>query len=260
MRTLKLTQISLATHQTFAALESISQELHILSMAPPEPQAQRPNDERRERSGRGQESYSDRLDPPIAQLLAGGRGGPILSKDGRPLQPFTLLDSRERLRQGVFRPGHNLPTMTIDEYLEEERRRGGMIEGGGEQSLQRPEVDEDDMERADQETMKAREWDEFKEANPKSVEPTPCGALLTDQGIWEHNEQRLRNEWFSLMPALISLSRRSIRMRIALNLAEPPALGRSIAKGSTTNKSVRSENMADVFKEQIVTLACAFED
>jgi hypothetical protein len=41
------------------------------------------------------------------------------------LRPFTLLDSRDRLRKGVFGPGHNLPTMTIDEYLEEERRRGG---------------------------------------------------------------------------------------------------------------------------------------
>jgi len=57
--------------------------------------------------------------------------------------------------------------MTIDEYLEEERKRGGIIEGGGPQSAIRPEVDEDDMDKADEETMKARGWDEFKEANPK---------------------------------------------------------------------------------------------
>lgn len=57
--------------------------------------------------------------------------------------------------------------MTIDEYLEEERRRGGMIEGGGENSLLRPEPDEDNTEKADEETMKARAWDEFTEANPK---------------------------------------------------------------------------------------------
>jgi len=57
--------------------------------------------------------------------------------------------------------------MTIDEYLEEERKRGGIIEGGGPQSATRPEVDEDDMDKADEETMKARAWDEFKEANPK---------------------------------------------------------------------------------------------
>lgn len=71
------------------------------------------------------------------------------------------------MRNGVFRPDHNLPTMTIDEYLEEEKRRGGIIDGGGEQSGVPAEPDEDDLQRADAETMKAREWDEFKEENPK---------------------------------------------------------------------------------------------
>ena len=83
------------------------------------------------------------------------------------MRPFTLLDTRQRMQAGVFRPDHSLPTMTIDEYLEEERRRGGMIEGGGPQSGVQPEPDEDDMDKADQETMKARAWDEFVEANPK---------------------------------------------------------------------------------------------
>ena len=52
-----------------------------------------------------------------------------------------------------------------------ERRRGGIIEGGGEASWKAGEVepDEDDFERADRETMKAREWDEFTEANPKGA-------------------------------------------------------------------------------------------
>ena len=57
--------------------------------------------------------------------------------------------------------------MTIDEYLAEEKRRGGMIEGGGEQSGRPVEPDEDNLDKADMETMKAREWDEFTESNPK---------------------------------------------------------------------------------------------
>ena len=121
----------------------------------------------RRRPGSNKDSYSDRLDPPLTQLLRGGKAGPILSKEGKPLQPFTLLDKRQRMQDGVFRPDHNLPTMTIDEYLEEEKRRGGMIEGGGEQSAVPAEPDEDDLLRADAETMKAREWDEFTEENPK---------------------------------------------------------------------------------------------
>jgi hypothetical protein len=55
--------------------------------------------------------------------------------------------------------------MSIDDYLEEERRRGGIIEGGNNDEVQ--EIDEDDMNKADEETMKARSWDEFKEANPR---------------------------------------------------------------------------------------------
>lgn len=71
------------------------------------------------------------------------------------------------MQQGVFRPDHSLPTMTIDEYLDEEKKRGGIIEGGGPQSGIQPEPNEDDMDKADEETMKARAWDEFKEENPK---------------------------------------------------------------------------------------------
>lgn len=121
----------------------------------------------RERSRQYRDTYSDRLDPDLLQLRNGRKGGPILSKEGKPLKPFTLLDKRQQLRDGVFGPDHSLPTMTIDEYLEEEKRRGGMIEGGGEQSGMPTEPEEDNFIKADIETMKAREWDEFVEANPK---------------------------------------------------------------------------------------------
>jgi immunoglobulin-binding protein 1 len=147
----------------------IAKELKILALMPSTSPATPENaaaDYRQRQSG-GHDNYSERVDPPLSQLLNGGEAGPILSKDGKPLKPFTLLDSRQRLRDGVFRPDHSLPTMTIDEYLEEEKRRGGMIEGGGEQSGRPAEPDEENYEKADIETMKAREWDEFTEANPK---------------------------------------------------------------------------------------------
>lgn len=167
MRQLYLAEVNLYTHQTFQSLDLISQEISMLSQmrdAPPQPESTWQTDRRRptntENSG-----YSDRLDAPIDQLLRGGRLGPLLNKDGKPLQPFTLTDRRTPLQQGVFRPGHNLPTMSIDDYLEEERKRGGIIEGGNNDEVQ--EIDEDDMKKADEETMKARSWDEFKEANPR---------------------------------------------------------------------------------------------
>jgi immunoglobulin-binding protein 1 len=170
LRDLYLTNIRFCAHQAFQSLESIAQELQILALAPPvSPRGtEAAASDHRARNSAADE-YSDRLDPPISQPLARGKVGLVLNKDGKPLRPFTLLDNREQLRKGVFRPGHNLPTMTIDEYLEEERRRGGIIEGGGGASGVRPELDEDNYEKADQETVKARAWDEFKEANPKYV-------------------------------------------------------------------------------------------
>lgn len=124
----------------------------------------------RERMGlrdKDDSSSSDRLDR--RDMLSTANKGPILSSGGKPLRPFTLLDSRQTLKAGVFKSGHNLPTMTIDEYLEEERARGGIIEGGGAASGLSPEPDEDNYEKGDEETLKAREWDEFTEANPKYV-------------------------------------------------------------------------------------------
>ncbi|PNS18848.1 hypothetical protein CAC42_5387 [Sphaceloma murrayae] len=165
-RTLHLQHVQYGVHQAFQMLESIVQELHILALAPPprpEPDLNGTLDERdRERQGDG---YSDRLDGP----MSAGLKGALLDAKGRPMRPFTLLDKRQELQAGVFRPDHSLPTMTIDEYLDEEMRRGGIIEGGGEKSGMRPEPDEDDFEKADAETMKARAWDDFTEENPKGA-------------------------------------------------------------------------------------------
>ena len=167
IRRLYLAEIDLYTHQTFQALDLLVQELSMLShmrnAAPPPDQSQQEDSRRRNAEDSG---YSDRLDAPLSQLMRGGKGGPILNSSGKPMQPFTLLDRRTQLQQGVFKPSHNLPTMTIDEYLEEEKRRGGVIEGG-DQSATQEVIDEDDLDKADEETMKARYWDEFKEANPR---------------------------------------------------------------------------------------------
>jgi hypothetical protein len=59
-----------------------------------------------------------------------GKDKPMLSKEGRPLQPFVIMNKREQLKSQVFGYGHNLPTMSIDEYLEQEKERGNIIEGG----------------------------------------------------------------------------------------------------------------------------------
>nr|CDP30645.1 Putative PP2A regulatory subunit TAP46 [Podospora anserina S mat+] len=173
VREVHLANLAYRVHLTFNALDSLNREMEILSMAPPQPppsaqqNQQQAEDDRRRRGITSDGSYNDRLD--IMNRALGGKGGPILSQQGKPLQPFTLLANRQEIAKGVFRPSHNLPTMTIDEYLEEERRRGGIIEGGGEASGQVPEPDEDDYEKAEKEMYKARAWDEFVEENPRGA-------------------------------------------------------------------------------------------
>ncbi|CAO3633501.1 unnamed protein product [Mucor hiemalis] len=105
---------------------------------------------------------------PVINRATWGKDKPMLSKEGRPLQPFVIMNKREQMKSKVFGYGHNLPTMTIDEYLDQERERGGIIEGGGEQP-EKPPIDDNDYDALDAETMKKREWDEFVEANPKGA-------------------------------------------------------------------------------------------
>ncbi|KAK7403124.1 Type 2A phosphatase-associated protein 42 [Neonectria punicea] len=157
VRELYLTHVTFAVHSTFQALDSLNREFDILAQAPPSlptsaSDAAKPDDD------------DSRLDQPMRRPLAGG--GPLLSSQGKPLQPFTLVGSRTDLARGVFRSGHNLPTMSIDEYLEEEKRQGNILQGGVEE---KPVVDEDDMEEADRATYKARAWDEFTDHNPKGA-------------------------------------------------------------------------------------------
>lgn len=177
VRAVYLAELEYCTHMTFQGLEGLNREAEVLLQAP-EPllpsTTSVAEDERRRREEQGDEpDQSGRVEARIPMMrLQSAVGGPLLSKKGKPLQPFTLLGSsgdrtRQEIASGVFRPGHNLPTMTIDEYLAEERRRGGIIEGGGEASGQRPEPDEDDMDKADAEIMRMREWDDFAEANPR---------------------------------------------------------------------------------------------
>ncbi|KAJ5101751.1 hypothetical protein NUU61_003973 [Penicillium alfredii] len=136
-RRLYLAELQLYTHQTFQSLDLLLQELTMLSAMRNAPPTQLPADDPRQRSNLGGSHYSDRLDPSLSQLLNGGRNGPILNNKGKPMQPFTLLDRRSQLQQGVFRPSHNLPTMTIDEYLEEEKRRGNFVQGESSRAFNR---------------------------------------------------------------------------------------------------------------------------
>lgn len=82
----------------------------------------------------------------------------------RVQEPFTLLKTRDTVRDGVFRPGHRLPTMTIDEYLAIERQRGGIIESTGGANAAEPESEDEDRVAEDEgRLMAARRMDAYKD-------------------------------------------------------------------------------------------------
>ncbi|KAM4056788.1 TAP42-like family protein [Hirsutella rhossiliensis] len=164
VREVYLAHVAYAVHLTFQALDSLNRECDLLAQAPPpQPSVALRAHNPVASTGADDDDATSRLDQPLRRTL--NQGGPLLSQAGKPMQPFTLVSSRTDLARGVFRPGHNLPTMSIDQYLAEERRRGNILEGGTDPA--KPRVDEDDMDAVDRETYKAREWDDFKDENPR---------------------------------------------------------------------------------------------
>lgn len=191
---------------SLSALDSTFTELQLLQSMPPDAESQSQGraaqefDQTQRRQNRGENENSDwRLD----RRWGVGNDSPILDTKGKPLRPFTILpggqpsnagargmgtaqdqlDARRRLQAQVFQPGHRLPTMTIDEYLAEEERRGNIIKGGGQASADKlttketlalraegHNVSTEDAEEAEeQRRRKAIDWDDFAEANPKGV-------------------------------------------------------------------------------------------
>ena len=84
-------------------------------------------------------------------------------------RPFKLVKDRKQIASDAFKYGHSLPTMTIDEYLSLERKRGNIIEGGGAGSAIKREIDEDNEGEMEIELLKARAFDEIKDSTKHSV-------------------------------------------------------------------------------------------
>ena len=94
------------------------------------------------------------------------KNGPLLSKEGKILRPFIIRSNRQDLKDKVFKPGHNLPSMTVDEYLTREFERGNFLKGGTQGKTEKiiHDMNEEELEKK---LMKERAWDEFKDDNPK---------------------------------------------------------------------------------------------
>ncbi|KAG9126061.1 hypothetical protein FRC07_005062 [Ceratobasidium sp. 392] len=178
LRELSILYLRLLFTQANASLLQLSQELQLLRNIPPPP----PSTQSAETSRPQDDTW--RLD----QTARGGPDGrgPLMDAKGRPLRPFTIMPAshvaeRTRLQEEVFRPDYRLPTMTIDEYLAEEERRGNIIQGGGKTSEEAPtpserlaiDAEQDGTrfgeEESEEKRLKDEDWAVYTDENPKGM-------------------------------------------------------------------------------------------
>lgn len=155
LRQLKLCKLRQLSYKAFGEIEQILYEIELLTnftSSPPPEHDENPSVSPEKSSST---DFTDKLET---------LNKPLLSKNGKILRNFTLTDSKSQLQKKVFGYGQYGPTMTVEEFLEKEFESGRVLQGGEEPE---EDQDEDKEEWQDRETYKAREWDEFKEANPK---------------------------------------------------------------------------------------------
>lgn len=159
--------------RTAQCIASASQELELLRSMPalPRPTSRAAADT--------SESEQWRLDRSTSRLPT---SGPLMTPQGKVLRPFTITSaSREEVASNIFQPSYRLPTMSIDEYLEEEQRRGNIIQGGGQASYDAPTSTEQrkltaendgskDAQQAEEEQRQIDlHWDQFTEHNKRGA-------------------------------------------------------------------------------------------
>ncbi|KAI8999805.1 TAP42-like protein, partial [Gaertneriomyces semiglobifer] len=161
LRDMVLTSIRLLVHQALTNVPILVAERELLKKAPPR---------RSHENAKADDSAT--LSQRRSQMPT---SGPLLDHSGKILRPFTL-STRSAIQQKVFGYSHNLPTMSVEEYLELEMQRGNILSGGGNvpDTSERVRNAEDRAETGDDtaledERRREVDWDEFKDWNPKGV-------------------------------------------------------------------------------------------
>ena len=160
LRDLYIQKLKRLSFKAFSEMEQILYEKELLNNFINDPVHEIINDEEVKKDNKPEDNsyptkYTDRLET---------LNMPLLSKQGKVLRNFTLIDQKTELKKKVRGYGQYGPTMTVEEFLDKEFEEGRVLQGGEEPV---EEHDSDDNKWNDEQTYKAREWDEFKEANVK---------------------------------------------------------------------------------------------
>ncbi|CAL8464841.1 g4376 [Coccomyxa elongata] len=138
-----LTQIQLCTLTAADALGSLKREIEVLSHA-----ATLSEDER-----------ARPAEPPPAEVMQQLHKAAAALSTGRA----------EQMRASVFRPSHNLPTITLAEQAEREMvmaQRASEAQARAEAQRARERAEDKD---GDAETLRQRTWDDWKDENPRGA-------------------------------------------------------------------------------------------
>lgn len=146
LRELYIEKLRLYSIKAFTHLEMTSMELQVLKNRPAQ------IEEVKEAPKVDEFGYTERVE------FKQGKG--LLSKEGKVLQPFTIVSKRDELKEKVFGYGQYLPTMTVEEYIEEEIKRGG-IKTETVTGEEKSDSDSDDDD--DEKIYEKRKWDDFKD-------------------------------------------------------------------------------------------------
>ncbi|KAG0352988.1 hypothetical protein BG005_007635 [Podila minutissima] len=117
-----LLHLQYAIFQTMEQLVGIQQEIPMLKEM-----QERKNSAGSSDSRAATRKNDDMRDGRVDSSTIWNATGPLMDPQGRPLRPFMITNKRNEMMKGVFRPGHNLPTMTIEEYLDQEMERGNFL-------------------------------------------------------------------------------------------------------------------------------------
>mmetsp|Transcript_41691 Transcript_41691/g.130604 ORF Transcript_41691/g.130604 Transcript_41691/m.130604 type:complete len:360 (-) Transcript_41691:101-1180(-) len=90
-----------------------------------------------------------------------------------------VTERRETVKANVFRPYHNLPTMSLEEFAQQEMEDAMRREAASKAAEENPgprrmdqlerDGDEDDAELAEQAAYKDRAWDDWKDDHPRGM-------------------------------------------------------------------------------------------
>lgn len=161
LRKLYINRLQSHSYQAFSEMEQILYEVELLRNftkmgGDPEIEQQGPPLKKDSDNGTDSSGYTEKL-----EFL----NKPLLSKQGKVLRNFTLVDKRTQLQNKVRGYGQYGPTMSVEEFLQKEWEENRVLQGGEEVSNE--PANEDDLDWQDKETYKARQWDEFKESVPR---------------------------------------------------------------------------------------------